>query len=54
MPSNEHRQLVVIDFEYAGANLPGFEFANHFVSPARLSSEKGFWRVFLTNLSPLV
>ncbi|CAZ80857.1 unnamed protein product [Tuber melanosporum] len=29
-PSNEHRQLVVIDFEYASANTPGFEFANHF------------------------
>ncbi|KAI9783343.1 MAG: hypothetical protein M1839_003877 [Geoglossum umbratile] len=27
---NEHKQLVVIDFEYAGANLPGLEFANHF------------------------
>lgn len=32
-PENEHKQLVVIDFEYASANLPGFEFANHFVSP---------------------
>ncbi|RPB06201.1 kinase-like protein [Choiromyces venosus 120613-1] len=30
IPSNEHRQLVVIDFEYASANAPGFEFANHF------------------------
>jgi choline kinase len=30
LPSNEHRQLVVIDFEYASANTPGFEFANHF------------------------
>ncbi|KAG0126439.1 kinase-like domain-containing protein [Tuber indicum] len=29
-PSDEHRQLVVIDFEYASANTPGFEFANHF------------------------
>lgn len=29
-PKNEHKQLVVIDFEYANANLPGFEFANHF------------------------
>jgi choline kinase len=29
-PKNEHKQLVVIDFEYASANLPGFEFANHF------------------------
>jgi choline kinase len=28
--SNQHRQLVVIDFEYASANTPGFEFANHF------------------------
>lgn len=31
-PENEHKQLVVIDFEYASANTPGFEFANHFVS----------------------
>lgn len=30
LPSNEHRQLVVIDFEYASANPPGYEFANHF------------------------
>ncbi|KAL2269021.1 hypothetical protein VTJ83DRAFT_3867 [Remersonia thermophila] len=29
-PSNEHKQLVVIDFEYAGANVRGLEFANHF------------------------
>ncbi|KAK4237384.1 kinase-like domain-containing protein [Achaetomium macrosporum] len=29
-PANEHKQLVVIDFEYAGANVPGLEFANHF------------------------
>ncbi|KAK4200640.1 putative choline kinase [Triangularia verruculosa] len=29
-PANEHKQLVVIDFEYAGANIPGLEFANHF------------------------
>ncbi|OAA61646.1 choline/ethanolamine kinase [Niveomyces insectorum RCEF 264] len=29
-PANEHKQLVVIDFEYAGANPPGVEFANHF------------------------
>lgn len=29
-PKNEHKQLVVIDFEYASANLPGYEFANHF------------------------
>ncbi|THC94176.1 hypothetical protein EYZ11_006349 [Aspergillus tanneri] len=29
-PENEHKQLVVIDFEYASANTPGFEFANHF------------------------
>ncbi|KAF2143410.1 uncharacterized protein K452DRAFT_286239 [Aplosporella prunicola CBS 121167] len=30
LPSNEHKQLVVIDFEYANANTPGLEFANHF------------------------
>ncbi|KAL4795730.1 kinase-like domain-containing protein [Aspergillus venezuelensis] len=30
LPENEHKQLVVIDFEYASANTPGLEFANHF------------------------
>ncbi|KAI5808598.1 kinase-like domain-containing protein [Peziza echinospora] len=30
LPSNTHKQLVVIDFEYSSPNLPGFEFANHF------------------------
>ncbi|CAI6336477.1 unnamed protein product [Periconia digitata] len=30
LPANEHKQLIVIDFEYANANLPGLEFANHF------------------------
>ncbi|KAH7126280.1 kinase-like domain-containing protein [Dactylonectria estremocensis] len=29
-PANQHKQLIVIDFEYAGPNLPGIEFANHF------------------------
>ncbi|KAJ6446888.1 37S ribosomal protein rsm22 [Purpureocillium lavendulum] len=28
--ANKHKQLIVIDFEYAGANTPGLEFANHF------------------------
>ncbi|PHH61034.1 hypothetical protein CDD81_856 [Ophiocordyceps australis] len=28
--ANSHKRLVVIDFEYAAANTPGFEFANHF------------------------
>ena len=32
LPTNEHKQLVVIDFEYASANTRGLEFANHFVS----------------------
>lgn len=31
LPANQHKQLVVIDFEYANANVPGMEFANHFV-----------------------
>ncbi|KAI5302359.1 phosphate system positive regulatory protein pho81 [Ascosphaera pollenicola] len=30
LPANEHRQLVVIDFEYASPNVRGLEFANHF------------------------
>jgi choline kinase len=29
-PANKHKQLIVIDFEYAAANVPGQEFANHF------------------------
>lgn len=29
-PANKHKQLVVIDFEYAAANTVGVEFANHF------------------------
>jgi choline kinase len=29
-PSNHHKQLVVIDFEYAAQNVAGVEFANHF------------------------
>jgi len=29
-PTNQHRRLVVIDFEYANANTRGLEFANHF------------------------
>ncbi|KAI5283220.1 hypothetical protein KEM54_002308 [Ascosphaera aggregata] len=30
LPANEHKQLVVIDFEYASPNVRGLEFANHF------------------------
>ncbi|KAF3050057.1 hypothetical protein E8E11_008598 [Didymella keratinophila] len=30
LPANQHKQLVVIDFEYSNANVPGLEFANHF------------------------
>lgn len=30
LPQNTHKQLIVIDFEYASANTPGMEFANHF------------------------
>lgn len=29
-PTNQHKQLVVIDFEYSSANTIGLEFANHF------------------------
>ena len=30
LPENSHKRLVVIDFEYSNANVPGLEFANHF------------------------
>lgn len=30
-PANKHKQLIVIDFEYAAANVTGYEFANHFI-----------------------
>ena len=30
LPENSHKQLQVIDFEYASANVRGLEFANHF------------------------
>ncbi|PRT56205.1 Choline kinase [Wickerhamiella sorbophila] len=30
MPQNEHRQLVVIDFEYSGPNVPAYDIVNHF------------------------
>lgn len=30
LPANTHKRLIVIDFEYSNANLPGQEFANHF------------------------
>ena len=30
LPMNSHRQLVVIDFEYASANPRGYEIGNHF------------------------
>lgn len=31
LPANKHKQLIVIDFEYANANTVGYEFATHFV-----------------------
>lgn len=37
LPANHHKQLVVIDFEYASANTRGLEFANHFVSTSSCS-----------------
>jgi choline kinase len=38
LPTNEHKRLIVIDFEYANANVPGLEFANHFVRLATLQT----------------
>ncbi|KAK9475889.1 kinase-like domain-containing protein [Lipomyces japonicus] len=29
-PANEHRQLVVIDFEYSSPNVPAYDITNHF------------------------
>jgi choline kinase len=50
LPANKHKQLVVIDFEYANANLPGLEFANHFVSLAILFSSMSHHTYCLTPL----
>lgn len=48
LPANEHKQLVVIDFEYASANTPGYEFANHFVS---LDISRTCWRQLIIKQS---
>ncbi|KAL8675578.1 MAG: hypothetical protein Q9168_000090 [Polycauliona sp. 1 TL-2023] len=54
IPANEHKQLIVIDFEYASANVPGLEFANHFTewcynyhiaNSSYVLHERGFPRV---------
>lgn len=42
LPANAHKQLVVIDFEYANANVTGLEFANHFVGS--LFEDTWVWR----------
>jgi hypothetical protein len=44
LPANKHKQLVVIDFEYANANLPGLEFANHFVSLSSAATPNPLFR----------
>ncbi|KAL6705601.1 hypothetical protein ACN47E_006548 [Coniothyrium glycines] len=45
LPSNQHKQLVVIDFEYANANVPGLEFANQFSEWCyNYHAEEGAWR----------
>ncbi|KAF1844377.1 kinase-like protein [Cucurbitaria berberidis CBS 394.84] len=45
LPANQHKQLVVIDFEYANANLPGLEFANHFTEwTYNYHDAEGAWR----------
>ena len=36
-PANQHKRLLVIDFEYANANMQGYEFANHFVCSISLN-----------------
>ncbi|KAI4718691.1 kinase-like protein [Aureobasidium sp. EXF-10727] len=45
LPANTHKQLIVIDFEYANANTPGLEFANHFTEWCyNYHDEKAPWR----------
>lgn len=45
LPANSHKQLVVIDFEYANQNTPGHEFANHFSEWCyNYHDEKYSWR----------
>ena len=45
LPANTHKQLIVIDFEYANANTPGLEFANHFTEWCyNYHDESGPWR----------
>lgn len=45
LPANSHKQLVVIDFEYASQNTPGLEFANHFTEWCYdYHDEKYSWR----------
>ncbi|KAI5201866.1 kinase-like protein [Aureobasidium subglaciale] len=44
LPANTHKQLIVIDFEYANANTPGLEFANHFTEWCyNYHDEKASW-----------
>lgn len=52
LPENEHKQLVVIDFEYASANTPGLEFANHFVSTQGATQSDLRGNNLLTSPSP--
>jgi hypothetical protein len=49
LPANQHKQLVVIDFEYANANVPGLEFANHFVRPSLITFDEFSIAEHLTN-----
>lgn len=52
LPANEHKQLVVIDFEYSSANTPGLEFANHFVRVVTFYCPQSLGTA--TNLAPLL
>lgn len=50
-----HKQLIVIDFEYASANTPGLEFANHFTEWCyNYHDEKKSWACDTNNYPTLI
>jgi len=53
LPQNSHRQLIVIDFEYASANTRGLEFANHFTEWCYDYTQKKAWAITTENYPTL-